>query len=70
MRVNKIRLNVAMAERGLNFTTLSQKSGVSKQTLSAINNGKTCKPDIILKLADALNMNTEDLITGAITCPE
>lgn len=55
MRVNKTRLSIEMANAGINFLELAEKSGVSRTTLSYINNGKSCTPIIALKIAKALN---------------
>lgn len=62
MRIKKIRLAVAMAEQDMNFIKLSKACGVSRQTLSAINNGKSCKPDVAGKIARALGVDVTELI--------
>lgn len=62
MKLNKTLLAVAMVRKGLNFTALSQECGVSRQTLSAINNGKSCKPEVAGKIAAALDLDVIYLI--------
>ena len=62
MRISKLKLNVAMANMRLNFTELSKKSGVSRTTLSYINNGKSCRTDVALKIAAALGVEFRDLL--------
>lgn len=62
MKLNNIRLGVAMAKRGLNFSELAEVSNVSRQTLSYINNGKACKADTVQKISKALNVEPEELI--------
>ena len=64
MEINKIKLRIAMVEKGFNFKELSEASGVSRQTLSYINNGKNCSPEVALKIAKALNVPVERLIIG------
>jgi putative transcriptional regulator len=62
MNISKIKLNIIMASRGLNFIDLANLSKVSRVTLSYINNGKACRPDIAYKIATALNVNVTELI--------
>lgn len=62
MKINKIKLEIAMSEKYLNFMKLSKVSGVSRTTLSYINNGKSCRPDVAGKIAKALEVSVEDLI--------
>lgn len=56
------KMLIAMAERKYNCAGLAKASGVSRATISYIRNGKTCKPDIAGKLADALGLSAEELI--------
>ena len=56
MKINQEKLSIAMAENELNFSQLSNRSGVSRPTLSYINNGKRCRPDIAAKIAKALRV--------------
>lgn len=62
MKINKIKLGVAMANNGMNFIELAIASGVSRTTLSYINNGKACRPDIVHKISVALKISIEELI--------
>ena len=62
MNISKNKLNIIMASRGLNFIELAKLSKVSRVTLSYINNGKACRPDIAYKIATALNTNIIELI--------
>lgn len=62
MQIDKTKMEIAMSENALNFVKLSKKSGVSRTTLSYINNGKSCKPEIVGKIAKALEVSVEDLI--------
>jgi putative transcriptional regulator len=62
MNINKNRLNIIMASKGLNFIKLANLSKVSRVTLSYINNGKACRPDIVYKIATALNVDVTELI--------
>lgn len=62
MRFSKVKLGIAMSRKGYNFLTLAEASGVSRTTLSYINNGKTCRPDIASKIANALEVDITELL--------
>jgi putative transcriptional regulator len=51
-----------MARREWRDKRLSELSGVSRATLSAVKGGKTIAPDTAQKIARALNMPLERLI--------
>ena len=61
MRINRRKLELAMANQGLNLMRLAEKAGISRATLSYANNGKDCKPPFIANLAHALNVTPEYL---------
>ena len=44
----------AMAREGLNIRQLSELTGLSRSTISAIRNGKNCSPETAQKLAAVL----------------
>jgi len=62
MRLNETKMQVKMGEEGMNIRMLSERSGVSRQTISCIKAGKSCSPVIAYKLADALGMSMEELL--------
>lgn len=51
-----------MARKNMNFQKLAETSGVSRTTLSYINNGKNCRPEVTSKIATALNVDVIELI--------
>lgn len=61
MRISKMKLAMAMVTNGYNFKQLSEKTKISRATLSYINNGKNCRPDILFKIAKDLNVTPEYL---------
>lgn len=65
MRLDKTLLAIAMARRDMNFIRLSDACGVSRQTLSQINNGKACKAEVAGRIARALGVDVVDLIKEA-----
>lgn len=62
MRLNETKMQIKMGEEGMNIRMLSERSGVSRQTISCIKAGKSCSPVIAYKLADALGMGMEELL--------
>jgi len=64
MRVSKFKLGLAMLHKEWNFTQLAEMSGVSKATLSAVNCGKSCKGEVVCKIAAALGVDPAELVEG------
>jgi len=62
MKINKLKLGMAMAAKGWRFEALSQASGVSRTTLSGVNCGKSCKVEIVCKIAAALGVTPAELV--------
>ncbi len=62
MKVNVHEFLIALAKSGLNMTGLAGVSGISRQTLSAIRNGKSCRPDVVFRIAETLNVPIEQLV--------
>lgn len=62
MRLKKNVIKHIMVDRDLKLRQLQEISGVSKQTLSAVSNGKSCSFETAEKLAKALNLDLMELI--------
>lgn len=62
MRLNETKMQIKMGERGMNIRMLSEKSGVSRQTISCIKAGKSCSPVVACKLAEALGMSVDEML--------
>ena len=62
MKINRMVLVAAMAKNSMTSIMLSKKANVSKATLSAVKNGKTCTYNTAAKIAEALSLKVEDLI--------
>lgn len=62
MRVSKKKVEIVMAQNGLNQTELSNLMEMSRTRLSAIINGKNCRPSTISKLANALKVDAKEII--------
>lgn len=63
MKIDRNRLNLAVAKSCMTMKDLSEASGVNVTTISRINMGKQIpSPRTIGKIAKALNVDVEDLI--------
>ncbi|MEE1061292.1 MAG: helix-turn-helix transcriptional regulator [Ruminococcus sp.] len=62
MRIDRIKLAVAMAKRDVTQAQLAEKAGISRGTVSYIHCGKSCSNDIGVKIAKALNVSIDELI--------
>jgi len=62
MRIDRAILAYELAKRGMRQKRLSELSGVSRSTVSAIACGKTIAPDTANKIADALDMPLSELV--------
>ena len=54
MRIDRVTLAAALARADLNVKRLAEKSGVSRVTITAVKNGKSCSKDTAEKLAAVL----------------
>lgn len=54
MRINRERFAAAMARYDLNRKKLSEKSGISPGTVTAVKTGKSCSKETAEKLAAVL----------------
>lgn len=62
MRLNKTKLEILMAEKGMSATTLAEKSKICRQSISTIKGRGTCHPETLKKIADALNVSVAELV--------
>jgi len=62
MKVKKKKMQLAMAKKGVLYRDVAEKSGVSRATLSAVMNGKSCRVETAGKIAKALGVSVADLI--------
>lgn len=60
--IDGIKLAVSMARAGLSATALSEKSGISRQTISYVMNGKHLKPDKAFAIAKALGVDVTEIL--------
>lgn len=62
-KLNQASLNIAMLNKGYSISELSKVCGVGKSTISRIIRGQSAfRPSTIYKIANALDLEVEDLI--------
>ena len=62
MRIDRIKLITAMARQDMTQLRLVELSGVSRATISGIQNGRSCSSRSAGKIADALGLSLETLL--------
>ncbi len=62
MIIDVKKMNMFIAENKMTLSRLAEVSGVSRNTLTRINNGKKVTPIIVGKISSALNCEIIDLI--------
>lgn len=62
MRLDRRKIMLKMAKLGIGQAELVKRSGVSRQTISAVLNGRDCKPELLGKIAKALETEPEEII--------
>ena len=60
MRIDRVTFAAALARADLNVKRLGEKSGVSRVTITAVKNGKSCSKDTAEKLAAVLGHDIID----------
>ncbi len=62
MRLDKRKILLCMANFSINQKQLAKKAGISRQSLSAVVNGRNCRPDLLGRIASALEVKPEEII--------
>lgn len=62
MRIDRIKLITEMARQNLTQLRLAELSGISRVTISGIQNGRSCSGQTAVKIADALNISLEKIL--------
>lgn len=62
MRIDRVKLVTEMAKQDITQLKLAELSGVSRATLSGIQNGRSCSSRSSVKIADALKVPLETLL--------
>lgn len=62
MKISKSKIELLLAENGINLTMLAERSGVSRQSISTIKQRGTCAPCTASKLAKGLGVPVAEII--------
>lgn len=62
MRIDKQKLNVILAEKGLTMGEAAKKSGLSRGRFTLIVNSETLRPKTVGKIAKGLGVQIEEII--------
>lgn len=62
MKISKRKIELLLAEKGINLTVLAERSGMSRQNISTIRGRGTCTPCSAAKLAKGLGVPVAEII--------
>lgn len=62
MRLNEIKVGLLMAKLLISQAALADKAGISRQSMSAVMNGRNCRPELLGKISKALGVEPEEII--------
>lgn len=62
MRLNRTKISLLMAKLLISQASLAAKAGISRQTMSAVMNGRNCRPELLGKISKALGVEPEEII--------
>ncbi len=65
MKIDTVKLDIALAKRCRTFSTL--RSGISPQTIQKMRQGEDVRPDVIGRVARILDIEVTDIIKEART---
>lgn len=67
MKIDTGKVEIILAEQGISKKMLSERCGVSRQSISVILRRGTCEPKTVGKLAEGLGINVKEIISGGKT---
>lgn len=62
MRISRIKLISELGRQDITQARLAELAGISRATISAIQNGRSCSGKTAVKIADALKVPLETLL--------
>lgn len=62
MRLNRTKISLLMAKLLISQASLAAKAGISRQTMSAVMNGRNCRPELLGRISKALGVEPEEII--------
>ena len=64
MRIDRVKLIAEMARQDMKVQELADKATVSRATVTALRGGKSCNENSIRRVAQALDVPLEALLSG------
>jgi putative transcriptional regulator len=61
MRIDRIKLVCELARRDMRVKDLAEKAGITRNTVTAIKNGKSCSVATATAIAQALGVTLDEL---------
>lgn len=62
MRLNRTKVSLLMAKQIISQAVVADEAGISRQTMSAVMNGRNCRPELLGKISKALGVEPEEII--------
>lgn len=62
MKLNRNKVSLLMAKQLINQMAIADKAGISRQTMSAVMNGRNCRPELLGRISKALGVEPEEII--------
>ena len=62
MRLNRSKVQRLMIKGPNTQQELAAKAGISRQTMSAVMNGRNCRPELLGKISKALGVEPEEIV--------
>lgn len=62
MRLSRDKTYLLMAKQCINQQGMAERAGISRQTMSAVMNGRSCRPELLGKISRALGVEPEEII--------
>lgn len=64
IRIDRVSFAAALARRDVCVKRLAELSGLSRGTITAVKNGKSCSKDTAAKLAQGLGVPVQDIVAA------
>lgn len=64
-RTSAIKIRTLLYQKGMTQTEMANKSGLTRQTVSFVCNGKSCSADTAQKIAECLGVQMEEIMEEA-----
>lgn len=62
MKINRYKIDLLQAKQNMNGKQLAALIGIGSQNLSTIKTRGTCKPETVVKIANALNVDPAEIL--------